>query len=198
MSKRLDPCYKRLSDSTFGDTRFELCYDKTWATSTDEGKEWAETKIRAHEESCDLAGACLFIVVGRAWTLWHVDADPAVPALLSLVSGWKLWFICEHLADSIQLTQGDSSLKGMWTLLNSGRDALKSVKWTIQKSGDTLVLPYCAAHAVLTMSEKVGSPTTGLLSYFVPFPPEVEPEKEHFVSDRFATGHRKGFKEHGN
>ena len=81
-----DPEYMKVKTcKEFGASRFEHCYEKNGRNAADSGTSWAVTKVKEHQD-CDLHEACLFVAVGRSWTLWHVDFDPASPSVTTVIS----------------------------------------------------------------------------------------------------------------
>ena len=88
------------TDTEFGSQRFEHCYVKDWEEAGNAGTSWLTTSIAAHQD-CQLSDACLLGniwrtwtgIIGRTWTLCHVDFDPASPSVTSLVCELKLWLV---------------------------------------------------------------------------------------------------------
>ena len=158
--------------------------------SRDNGSSWATTEVTEHQH-LNLFDATLFITCGRAWTLWHVDFDPASPSITTLVCGCKLWFICQDVEASRRLCRGDSSLQGLIYLLNCNNPDLKSIRWALQRPRDSIVLPFAAAHCVVTFFDKAASTTTAMLSHVINAEDEEQEQREQFVKMRFATGDRR-------
>ena len=197
LRKRIDENYLMVkTDKEFENKRFEHCYVKDWEEAGRNGTPWVTTSIVGHQD-CQLYEACLFIAVKRTWTLWHVDFDPASPSVTTLVCGWKLWLICTQTELARELCRDGGRLEDLLKLLEAGGSRLKHVHWAIQRPGDSVILPWGLAHCVLTMSDKVNSTTTAMLSYVVNGSEEERMEREAWVNQRFASNFRKGSM-HGN
>ena len=81
------------------------------------------------------------MAVGRSWTLWHVDFDPASPSVTTVISGWKLWLVSTHTELARELCRDSRRLVDLLKLLERGGERLKHIHWAIQKTGESLVLP---------------------------------------------------------
>ena len=171
--------------------RYEHCYEKDWRGAVENGTSWATTKISNHQ-GCNLHEACLFVAVGRSWTLWHVDFDPASPSVTTVVSGWKLWLVCTQTELARELCRDSGRLVDLLKLLEGGGKRLKQIHWAIQKTGDSIVLPWGLAHCVLTMSDMIGTATTSMLSYVINGEESDRLDREAWINSRFADNSRKG------
>ena len=88
LRKRIDLEYIKVKTCMeFDAPRFEHCYEKNWCNAAESGTSWAVTKVKEHQD-CDLHEACLFLAVGRSWTLWHVDFDHSSPSVTTGSCGW--------------------------------------------------------------------------------------------------------------
>lgn len=187
-------------DAAFGTNRYELCYHRDWEKHQSAGGtgQWVTSEVVGHQH-LPFYHATLYIACGRTWTLWHVDFDPAAPAITTVVCGMKLWFICEDMETAKRLCKGDSQLRHLLYMIKTHHPDMAHVKYIIQRAGDSIVLPFCAAHCVLTFSDsQAHSETTSMLSYVIPeTTADGQKEKEKYVSQRFAVGSRK-FNLHGN
>ena len=197
LRKRVDPEYMKVKTcKEFGATRFEHCYEKNWRSAADNGTSWAATKVKEHQD-CDLHEACLFVAVGRSWTLWHVDFDPASPSVTTVISGWKLWLVCTQTELARELCRDSGRLVDLLKLLEGGGERLRHIHWAIQKTGDSIILPWGLAHCVLTMSDRIGTATTSMMSYVINGTETDRLAREAWINARFADNTRKG-SYHGN
>ena len=125
LRKRVDPEYIRVKTCKEIDAlRFEHCYEKNWRNAAESGTSWAVTKVKEHQD-CDLHEACLFVAVGRSWTLWHIDFDPASPSVTTVISGWKLWLVCTQTELARDLCRDSGRLVDLLKLLEGGGQRLK-------------------------------------------------------------------------
>ena len=197
LRRRVDTDYLLVrTDTEFGSQRFEHCYEKDWAKSRDEGTAWVTSSVASHQD-CELYEACLFIAVGRTWTLWHVDFDPASSSVTTVVCGWKLWLICTQTELGRELCRDSGRLEDLLKLLQAGGSRLKRIQWAIQRPGDSIILPWGLAHCVITLSDKRNAATTAMLSYVVNGSHKERMEREAWINMRFASDYRKG-SNHGN
>ena len=198
LRKRVDPeLFMVKTCREFGNRRYELCYDKDWRKSKENGTSWVTTKIKEHK-NCDLFEACFFVAVARSWTLWHVAFDPTSPSVTTVVSGWKLWLVCTQTELARELCRDNGRLEDLVRLLKNGGKRLKYIHWAIQKTGDSVIFPWGLAHCVLTMSDKVGAATTSMLSYVINGDETGRLEREAWINQRFADNYRRGTSYHGN
>ena len=77
-------------------------------------------------------------------------------------------------------------------LRERGGGRLKHVHWAIQKTGDSIVLPWGLAHCVLTMSDRMGTATTSMVSYVISGKEADRLAREAWINSRFADNSRKG------
>ena len=120
LRKRVDQEYiKAKQCREFGATRFEHCYEKNWCNAVENGTSTAVTRVKEHQD-CDLHEACLFVAVGRSWTLWHVDFDPASPSVTTVISVWKLWLVCTQTELARELCRDSGRLVDLLKLLECG------------------------------------------------------------------------------
>ena len=61
------------------------------------------------------------MAVGRSWTLWHIDFDPASPSVTTVISGWKLWLVCTQT----ELARDSGRLVDLLKVLEGGGERLK-------------------------------------------------------------------------
>ena len=152
----------------------------------DDGTSWAVTRGKENQD-CDLHEACLFVAVGRSWTLWHVDFDPASPSVTTVISGWKLWLVCTQTELARELCRDSGRLVDLLKLLEGGGERQKQIHWAIQKTGDSIILPWGLAHCVLTMSDRMGTATTSMISYVINGTETKRLAREAWINSRFAN-----------
>ena len=176
--------------------RVSINVEMTLSKSRDEGTAWVTSSVASHRD-CELYEACLFIAIGRTWTLWHVDFDPASSSVTTVVCGWKLWLICTQTELGRELCRDSGRLEDLLKLLQAGGSRLKRIQWAIQRPGDSIILPWGLAHCVITLSDKRNAATTAMLSYVVNGSHKERMEREAWINMRFASDYRKG-SNHGN
>ena len=190
LRKRVDPEGMKVKTcKEFVASRFEHCYEKNWRNAADSGTSWAVTKGKEHQD-CELHEACLFVAVGRSWTLWHVDFDPATPSVTTVISGWELWLVSTQTEFVRELCRDSGRLMDLLKLRECGGGRLKHVHWAIQKTGDSLVLPWGLAHCVLTMSDRMGTATTSMMSYVINDKEAVRLAREAWINSQLADNSR--------
>ena len=192
LRKRVDPEGMKVETcKEFGASRFEHCYEKNWRNAADSETSWAVTKVKEHQD-CQSNEACMFVAVGRSWTLWHVDFDPASPSVTTVISGWKLLLVCSQTELSRDLCRDSGRQVDLLKLRERGGGWLKHVHWAIQKTGDSIVLPWGLAHCVLMMSDRMGTATTTMMSYVINGKEPDRLAREAWINSRFADNSRKG------
>ena len=77
-------------------------------------------------------------------------------------------------------------------LLEGGGERLKHIHWAIQKTGDSIILPWGLAHCVLTMSDRMGTATTSMISYVINGTETDQLAREAWINSRFASNTKKG------
>ena len=107
-------------------SRFEHCHENNWRNAAQSETSWAVMEAKEHKD-CDLHEACLFVAVGRSWTLWHVDFDPASPSVTTVISEWKLWLVCTRTELARELCRDNGRLVDLLKLLEGGGQRLKHI-----------------------------------------------------------------------
>ena len=176
----------RITDINFGDLYFNDRYPNDWASLELNGTPYASCQWSP--DGHGIHDPDLVVSAGRSWSGWHVDNEPALPLVTTLLAGHKIWFLCKPGRHGWKLCSTYArELRGWLDAMVLEEDP--QVYWAVQEPGTSIYLPANWVHAVL--SRPVGGFWTSLLGHCLWASDEELAAAQVVVAANYVTGHRR-------
>lgn len=180
--RHVGPIY---NDPCFRDICFSDRFPRNWKEIQDNGEEYASCMLDRKGVRNE---ADLLVSTGRSYSGWHVDSQPALPVVATLLNGYKMWFFMppgRELWTTCQVYGKD--FKSWATYLKN--HGSRSISYAVQEAGQSIYFPAVWGHTVLTI--KSGDYWSSMIGKCLELPEDEEIDNQEYVDMRYITGYRR-------